>query len=529
MGRPSAGVNSITLCPVLAPLPSPCYSARMDPKTLGGYELRDVLGEGGMGTVYRAHDPTLDRPAAVKVIRAKALSKEGKERFLREARASSKINHPNIITIYAAGEEGGEPYMAMELIDGKTLREVIDEGGIDWRVATQWVVQLLDALGRLHAEGIVHRDLKPENVMVTKEGTIKLMDFGLAHLASTTALTQEGTTLGTVPYMSPEQVLGRKLDARSDLFSVATMYHEMLTGQHPFRGDHPMAVMYSIRNETPKPLKLQSTDSPIELQSVLDRAFEKEVDKRFVDASAFRNAILEVVPELGGGAPAESRMSPARLALVIGGISVVVAFFAVSAWNVAQKKTQEAARDTARNLNESGYAYYTKGDKVNAEINYRKAIEADPTYAIPYNNLGQIAEESKDFAVADQMYREAIRRNPEYSAALYNLGNRFFAANQTDSAEVYFRRSLVGDEPSLEASNQLGVLLLERGAFQESLAVIDSALAKDPPNGVKAYLLKNKGKSVAALGDSTAARALWDQALALNPNDQELHALARKP
>jgi serine/threonine-protein kinase len=201
----------------------------MDPRRLGGYELREVLGEGGMGTVYRAHDPTLDRPAAIKVIRAKTLSAEGKERFLREARASSKIGHPNIVTIYAAGEENGEPYMAMELIDGKTLRHVIDEGGIDWRVATRWIVQLLDALQRLHAEGIVHRDLKPENVMITKDGTLKLMDFGLAHLTTQTAITQEGTTLGTVPYMSPEQVLGRKLDARSDLFSVATIYHELLT------------------------------------------------------------------------------------------------------------------------------------------------------------------------------------------------------------------------------------------------------------------------------------------------------------
>ncbi|HEU4364430.1 MAG TPA: serine/threonine-protein kinase, partial [Candidatus Krumholzibacteria bacterium] len=163
----------------------------MEHKRLGGYELRDVLGEGGMGTVYRAHDPTLDRPAAVKVIRATSLSAEGKERFLREARACSKINHPNIITVYAAGEEDGAPYMAMELIEGNTLRAIMEKGPIDWRTATRWVVQLLDALQRLHAEGIVHRDLKPENIMVTREGVIKLMDFGLAHLTSQTALTQE--------------------------------------------------------------------------------------------------------------------------------------------------------------------------------------------------------------------------------------------------------------------------------------------------------------------------------------------------
>ncbi len=499
----------------------------MDPRRLGGYELRDVLGEGGMGTVYRAHDPTLDRPAAIKVIRAKALSDEGKERFLREARASSKINHPNIITIYAAGEENGAPYMAMELIDGKTLRQVIDEGSIDWRVSTRWIVQLLDALQRLHAEGIVHRDLKPENVMVTKEGVIKLMDFGLAHLTSSTQITQEGATLGTVPYMSPEQVMGRKLDARSDLFSVATIYHEMLTGVHPFRGEHPMAVMYSIRNETPKPLKLQSSDSPIELQGVLDRAFEKEVDKRFADASEFRNAILEVVPELGGATAAESKISPKRLALAIGLISLVVFGFAVSAWNVATKKTKEQRRSAAVVLNESGMAAADKGDFESAEIDYRKAIEKDPTYALPYNNLGTLAENQQDFAVANQMYREAVRIDPKYSAALYNIGNRFDQTGQTDSAEVYFRRALDGSDPG-PAANQLAALLYDRGAYSEALTVIDAALASEPVPFLRGYLLKNKGKSVAAMGDSTSAYALWAEAITLIPTDAELQGLVAK-
>ncbi len=506
----------------------------MDSRRLGGYELREVLGEGGMGTVYRAHDPTLDRPAAVKVIRAKALSAEGKERFLREARASSKISHPNIVTIYAAGEENGEPFMAMELIDGKTLRHVIDEGGVDWRSATRWIVQLLDALGRLHAEGIVHRDLKPENVMITKEGTLKLMDFGLAHLTSQTAITQEGITLGTVPYMSPEQVLGRRLDARSDIFSVATIYHELLTGQHPFRGEHPMAVMYSIRNETPKPLKMQSSDCPIVLQKVLDRAFEKEVDKRYADAAEFRNAILDVVPELGGGTPAESKMSPRKLAFAIGAISLVVAFFAVSAWNVAQRKTAGQKREHAVTLNDAGQEYENKNDLASARAKYREALAADPTYAPPQNNLGVLAEHENEQAVADAFYRKAVELDPTYSAALLNIGNRFLTTGSMDSAEVYFRRAIDGGSVSVAnqpganaAASQLGYVLWDRGAYQDALTVLDDALARNPSDGVKAFLLKNKGRNVAALGDSTAARALWTQALALNPSDEELRTLVK--
>jgi Tfp pilus assembly protein PilF len=415
----------------------------------------------------------------------------------------------------------------MELIEGKTLREVIDEGAIDWRVATRWVIQLLDALQRLHAEGIVHRDLKPENIMVTKDGVIKLMDFGLAHLASTTALTQEGTTVGTVPYMSPEQVLGRKVDARSDLFSIATIYHEMLTGQHPFRGDHPMAVMYSIRSETPKALKLQSTDSPIGLQKVLDQAFEKEMDKRFADATAFRNAILQVAPELEGSVVQAPRMSPVRIALLVGVVSTVVFGFVLAAWNVAQKKTHAASRNAAINLNQSGQAFEAKGDVVNAEISYRKAIERDPTYPQPYNNLGILAEQAGDFVVADSLYRDAVRLDPDYAAALLNIGNRFYNAGAIDSAEVYFRRAAQSHErDALAAASQLGFLLCERGQFEEARAVIDSALARDPDAGIKGYLLKNKGKAVAALGDSAAARALWAEASRLLPADGELQRLA---
>ncbi len=363
--------------------------------------------------------------------------------------------------------------------------------------------------------------------MVTKDGVIKLMDFGLAHLASSTALTQEGTTLGTVPYMSPEQVLGRKIDARSDLFSVATIFHEMLTGQHPFRGDHPMAVMYSIRNETPKPLKLQSTDCPIGLQKVLDQGFEKEVDKRFGDATAFRNAILEVVPELGGAAPAESKMSPVRIALLVGIVSVVVFGFGLSAWNMAQKKTRGDARETAQNLNESGQAFEAKGDIVNAELSYRKAIEKDPTFAYPYNNLGALSQQARDSVTAMKYYRDAIRRDPKYSAPLFNMGNLFVSAGNKDSAEVYFRRAIEGDDPG-PAANQLGVLLCERGQFQESLAVLDSALVREQIKTVRGFLLKNKGKAVAALGDPAAARVLWTEAASLIPGDAELQVLLAK-
>lgn len=494
---------------------------------IAGYELRGVLGEGGMGTVYRAHDPTLDRPAAIKVIRTEALSDEGRERFLREARACSRINHPNIITVYAAGEEDGRPYLAMELIEGRTLRQVIDEGAIDWRTATHWIVCLLDALERLHAEGIIHRDLKPENIMVTRDGVIKLMDFGVAHLASSTAITQEGTAVGTVPYMSPEQVLGRRLDARSDLFSVATIYHEMLTGQHPFRGDHAMAIMYSIGNETPRPIKIRSGDFPVGLQAVLDRGFAKEVDKRYPDAAAFRAAILELAPDVAGAAPPPTGASMVRMALIIAVVATIVFGAGLGVLNAVQKHRATANRAAAHNLNELGQTMEAKGDDVGAEQKYREAIAKDPTYPVPYNNLGFLAVQRGDSAEADRMFHTAIAREPRYSWALFNLGN-LVADAHPDSAEAYYRRAAAGNDPPAGA-NQLAAMLITRGEYGEAKTVIDSVLAMPMKPAVRGHLLKNRGKAMAALGDSASAMVQWKQALALLPADPELQRLVGTP
>jgi tetratricopeptide (TPR) repeat protein len=488
----------------------------MDAKRLGGYELREVLGEGGMGTVYRGHDPTLDRPVAVKVIRARALTDQGKHRFLREARACSKISHPNIITVYAAGEEAGAPYMAMELIDGRELREVIKEGAIEWRTATKWIVQLLDALQRLHAEGIVHRDLKPENIMVTREGVIKLMDFGLAHLASSSALTQDGATLGTVPYMSPEQVMGQKLDARSDLFALATIYQEMITGAHPFKGEHPMAIMYSIRAEAPEPLSVAAADFPAGMQAVLTRAHEKDPGGRYPDAASFRDAILAEVPDLAGGV-VEIRTSPVRMALIVGVVATAVVALALIGWNAYQGRRTVADRTAAKNLNELGDAQAGTGNLAGAEEYYRRAMERDPRYPPPYNNLGVLALNEGDREEADSLFHLAVALDPAYSAALKNIGDLFFESNR-DSAEWYYRRALRGDEP-VPAGNQLGNLLLSQGRLDEARAVLEEALALNPPATIRGYVLRNLGRVADAQGDTTAARTYHREAAALLPAD----------
>jgi len=497
----------------------------MQGRRLGGYELRDKLGEGGMGAVYLAHDATLDRSAAIKVIRIESLSAEGKERFLREARACSRINHPNIITVYAAGEDQGTPFMAMEYIDGRTLRDVMHDGPVAWRTATTWLVHLLDALARLHREGIVHRDLKPENIMVTRDGVIKLMDFGLAHFTTQTAITQDNVVLGTATYMSPEQVTGKRLDARSDLFSITTIYQEMITGKYPFAGDSPMAVMYAIRNEPPAPFSAPEPDFPAALLPVVARAFEKEPDQRYPDAESLRAAVLAAAPEISGGVRV-LKASTRRVLALTTIIAVAVVAGGLSGWSAFQHHRAAADRNAAKNLNELGMAKQEAGDRAGAEEYYRRAIEKDKRYARPYNNLGSLAVEAGQTAEADSMFRLAIALDPRYSAALKYLGD-LYVHTKPESAEVFYTRALQGDEPA-PAANQLGNLLLTSGRLDEAHAVLSSALPRATNGEVRGALLRNLGKVEAAQGDSLSARTHWKEAAALLPDDDELRSLLSK-
>jgi len=484
----------------------------MDVSQLGGYDIRDVLGEGGMGKVYLAHDPTLDRPVALKVILSKTVSPEAKSRFLREARACSRITHPNIITVYSAGEDNDIPYMAMELIDGRTLREIIDEGPMDWRIATRWMVDLLGALERLHSENIIHRDLKPENVMVTGDDIPKLMDFGLAHLENTTALTQEGTTLGTVPYMSPEQVLGKAADARSDLFSMATILHEMLTGLHPFRGEHPMAVMYSIQHDTPKPIKLQSQDYPPGLQDALDNAFTKEVDKRYQTAAEFRDALVSVLPE--GTIITEG---PSRTKMIIAGVAVaaVVAggFFT---WQAVTGGRSEAK---ARQHNEIGQGYLDARDWPAAETEFRKAIVADDRYAKAFHNLGFVMLQAGDTTEAVTRLQSASELDSTLGDPLFMLGTIDEARGDAVAAEGHYKGSILADPNFFPGYNNYAAVLMDDLRWQEARGVLDLAIARseefEASPAVLVRIFDKRAVVAEALGDTEGAARFAQQALEL--------------
>ena len=269
---------------------------------LGPYEILAPIGKGGMGEVYRARDPRLNRDVAIKVLpqafAAHAFSTStARERFQREARAASALNHPNICAIYDVGESAGHPFLVMELLDGKTLREQIDGKLLDIPAAIALSIQVADALDAAHAKGIIHRDIKPANIFVTERGHAKVLDFGLAkhnQPADTDALTvdmltEPGTAMGTVAYMSPEQARGEVVDARSDLWSFGVVMYEMVAGARPFDGPTSPIIFEALLNKTPQPVHERNPQVPDELERIIGELLEKDPALRYPSAAELRD------------------------------------------------------------------------------------------------------------------------------------------------------------------------------------------------------------------------------------------------
>jgi serine/threonine protein kinase len=260
------------------------------PERFGPYEVTSLLGAGGMGEVYRARDPRLNRSVAIKVLARAGADSARQQRLLDEAQAASALNHPNIITVYDVGAHDGVPFIVSELVEGTSLREILRRAPLGIRETLELAVQMAEGLAAAHQAGIVHRDFKPENVMVTGDGRVKIVDFGLAligtrdSMLSSSAeqtLTVAGTIAGTVAYMSPEQARGAVVDARSDQFSLGLTLYEMLAGRRAFQGETPAQVLAAIIEDEPEPLAAQNARVPAPLRWIVERCLSKEPRQRY--------------------------------------------------------------------------------------------------------------------------------------------------------------------------------------------------------------------------------------------------------
>src|SRR6516164_9267384 len=307
---------------------------------LGHYEIIAPLGAGGMGEVYKARDMRLERVVAIKVLPAdKVADPVRKQRFIQEARAASALNHPNIITIHDIYEDGNINFLVMEYVAGKTLEHLVPRRGLHLNDTLKHAAQIADALATAHSAGIVHRDIKPSNIMVTDQGRIKVLDFGLAKLTeppeigpdqptrTVLAHTEEGTVVGSAPYMSPEQAQGKPVDARSDIFSFGAVLYEMVTGQKAFHGDTRASVMASVLKDEPKAARALTEGLPRELERIILRCLRKDLDRRSQSMAEIKLALEELIEESASGAlttvtPATSvAHHPLRLVLTMGAVA----------------------------------------------------------------------------------------------------------------------------------------------------------------------------------------------------------------
>ncbi len=374
------------------------------------YKILEKIGEGGMGVVYKAHDTRLERDVALKFLPQHLTANASEQaRFLQEAKTVAQINHPNVCSIIDIGDSGNQQFFVMEFIDGKTLRQF--GGKLDLQTAMDYAIQVADGLQAAHLKGIVHRDVKSENIMVTADGRIKVMDFGLAKLKGSLRLTKTSSTVGTLAYMAPEQVQGKEADARSDIFSFGVVLFETLTGQLPFRGEHEAAIMYSIVNEGPEPIQKYMSDASPELVHILNKTLEKDPSDRYqsigdllVDLRRLKRQSTPVSRVL----PAYERSSAAykspRWIIAASALLLIVAAIVF-----IQYRTPLKTEDTSVSP--------TKAEP-SPQLRYKLAI-------LPFRNLGgDQATNFLGFALADNIitnlsYVKSIVVRPSSSVAQY--------------------------------------------------------------------------------------------------------------
>jgi len=378
--------------------------------TLSHYRIGDLLGRGGMGEVYRAEDTTLGREIALKVLPPDlATNPERLERFQREAKTLAALNHPNIVHVYSVEEDKGAHFLTMELVRGQPLSELIPKDGLPLERIFDIAISLADALAAAHEKGVIHRDLKPANIMVTDEGRVKVLDFGLAKLRQkaevpfatelpTEPLTDEGKIVGTMPYMSPEQLEGREIDARSDIFSLGVVLYEMATGERPFKGESSASLITAIMSHSPREVDSLRAELPHHLSRIIRHCFEKDPERRYQSAKDVRNeledlhreesfsAVVPVTPE----PEPEPTPKPVRWPLVAAGVAgaAIVVTALIALWLGRSQPSIERPTE--------------------ALVEPAAAVEAQPPkiVVLPFENLGSPEEEY----FADGMTEEITSR-----------------------------------------------------------------------------------------------------------------------
>jgi serine/threonine protein kinase/Flp pilus assembly protein TadD len=539
-------------------------------KTISHYRITHKLGEGGMGVVYRAEDTVLKRTVALKFLPGDLTrNPEAKERFIREAQAASALDHPNICTIFEVNEVEGQTFIAMACVEGGSVKDRLAAGPLDVDLAAEIAAQVADGLQEAHEKGIVHRDIKSANVMLTRKGQARIMDFGLAKLSSGTRLTRTGITMGTVAYMSPEQVRGEDVDRRTDVWSLGVLLYEMVTGRLPFQAEYEPAAMYSILNENPRPLAAFRQDVPVELEHIVETALAKAVEERyrttadmagdlramragrtagvaerFVARARYLKKSIAVLPFKSLSDNKEDEyFSDGTTEDIITQLSKIGELKVISRTSAMRyKNTDKSLREIGRELDVATVlegSVRRSGDRVRVVSQLVDARTDEPLWAETYDReMKDIFEIQSDVAQSIAMalraqlsaeVKERIERRPTDSLEAYDYylkGREYYyryRKQDNEHAVELFKRALELDPAYALAyaglgdaySQRAGRFGMEPGWLDSAIEASERAISIDPQS---AEAHKSLGLAYMARGWRRRALEAYQRSLELNPN-----------
>jgi len=511
---------------------------------LDRYEIRSKIGEGGMGEVYLAHDTKLKRNVAIKFLPIDSIGGEhANKRLLREARAAAALDHPNICAVHEIAAEGGRRFIVMQYVKGETLDLLIREKQLDFSASLSIAIQVADALAEAHAHGIIHRDIKPANIMITPRGQPKVMDFGLAktlEAASATdkdavtksLLTSPGMIVGTVPYMSPEQVRSEKVDARTDIFSFGALLYEMITGHQPFAAKTTVEIISAILITDPPALANYSDAVPAGLEQVVHKCLEKDRERRYqtmrdatADLEGVRRVresgavpVLQISDKTTGIATAtidsdgkRSAFLGSRRGLAVAATAVLAVFVSMSALFFRVPRTAPPA--SVKSGNSPAYDDYMRGkvmaDSQNPHVNemaiglLEKAVKADPNFVSAWAELPRVyliktfffapqAQKKQLDVDAEVAAEKALELDPNLAEGHYARGLILWTHERRfphEQAIQSYKRAIALNPNLDEAHHQLGVVYFHIGLLDKAWAEIEKALEIKPSNTMARFRL----------------------------------------